>query len=72
MNESFRSQNRAALFHPAVTILIGDIANGDVLKIREQSLDVHFPAFDGAGAEGVLVGIQPHFPGLGEGQFGIR
>jgi regulator of extracellular matrix RemA (YlzA/DUF370 family) len=70
VNENVGRRDHPVLFDPAVAVLVSDIADGCILKIRNQSIDVHFPALDRAGTEGVFIGFQLHFPCLGKSHFG--
>ncbi|HUA37770.1 MAG TPA: hypothetical protein VMA35_05145 [Candidatus Sulfopaludibacter sp.] len=59
VDESFRSERCAALLHPMVAILRGEIADRNISERGGESFDIHFPAFDGAWTQCVSVRLQP-------------
>ena len=71
VNESFGCERRAAFRNPAVTILLGDVTDWQILKIWRESFDIHFPSFDGIGTQCVFIRFQPQIRGLLEIQFRV-
>ena len=53
------ADNRPPFLDPAVAILLGDVADRQILEIWGQTLDIHFPAFNRAGTGRVPVRFQP-------------
>jgi hypothetical protein len=69
VNESFGSERRAAFRNSSVAILLGNVANWQISKIRHESFDIHFPSFDGVGTQCVFIRFQSQIRGLLEIQF---